>query len=87
MNRLITTLIIFVILAIWISALANACAPSSYGGGFFGPAAPIFVGGGGGWNQGGWNPGSGGGSSPSPGRSSGGFGTRGGGISGGRGGK
>ena len=87
MNRLVMTLIIFVILAIWISALANACAPSSSAGGFFGPSAPIFVGGGGGWNQGGWNPGGSGSTSSSAGRSSGGFGSRGGGISGGSGGK
>jgi len=70
--------IIFVVMAIWISALANACAPSSFGGGFFGPSAPIFLGGGG-WNQGGWSPGGSGGSSL-PGRSSGGTGSRGGGI-------
>ena len=87
MNRLVTTLIIFVIMAIWISAMANACAPSGSRGGFLGPAAPIFIGSGGGWNQGGWNPGSTGGGLSSPGRSSGGFGSRGGGITGGFGGK
>lgn len=87
MNRAILVVIIFVIMAIWFSALANACAPSASGGGFFvGPGISL---GGGGWNRGGWSSPSSGGSSSSssPSRSSGGIGSRGGGISGGSGGK
>lgn len=88
MNRAILIVIIFIVMAIWFSALANACAPRGYGvGGFFTP--PIILGGGG-WNQGGWDRGgfSGGSSSSgsSPSRSIGGGGSRGGSI-GGSGGK
>ena len=88
MNRAVLVIIIFIIMAIWFSALANACAPrSGFSGGGWG--GPIFIPGGG-WTQGGWDRGgfgSSGSSGSSIGRSSGGIGSRGGGISGGSGGK
>ncbi len=89
-NRVVLLAIVVLIVAIWFSAMANACTPRGYGG-FFGPSwgPPIFIGGGGGWNQGGWDRGSvskPAPSAPAPSRSSGGT-IRGGGIKGGSGGK
>ncbi|MGE5620171.1 MAG: hypothetical protein ACM3US_13045 [Sphingomonadaceae bacterium] len=85
MSRVVTLAIIALIIAIWFSAMADACTPRGYGGSFgasWGP--PIIIGGGGGWNQGGWDRGTV--PKPSPGRSSGGS-ILGGGIKGGSGGK
>lgn len=89
MNRVVMIVLVFVVIAIWFSAFANACGPSTgYAGGGPSWVPPIIVGSGG-WNRGGWDRGSGSSSPsfPSPGRSGGGSSTRGGGITGGMGGK
>ncbi|MHB0870656.1 MAG: hypothetical protein ACYC66_08350 [Chloroflexota bacterium] len=88
-NRVVTLAIIVLIVAIWFSAMANACTPRGVAGSF-GPSwgPPIFFGSG--WNQGGWDRGTvskpSSKSIPAPSRSSGGS-ILGGGIKGGIGGK